>query len=119
MGGHDMGALGTKLRTLEGGRVAFWCPGCDEAHQVRVDPAYGSVWGFNGDGDAPTFTPSILVNGKRRITDAEHARLMSGETVDVPDTTCHSFVTNGQIQFLGDCSHALSGQTVSLGDFDT
>ena len=29
-----MAAMGTKLRTLEGGRVAFWCPGCDGAHQV-------------------------------------------------------------------------------------
>jgi hypothetical protein len=25
---------------------------------------------------------------------------------------CHSFVRDGQIQFLGDCTHALKGQTV-------
>ena len=113
-----MARLGSKLRTLQGGLVAFWCPGCDEAHQVRVDPAHGSAWGFNGDGDAPTFTPSVLVRGKRRITDDEHARIMAGEKIELPETTCHSFVTDGSIQFLGDCTHALAGQTVPLPNFD-
>ena len=114
-----MGAIGAKLRTLEGGRVAFWCPGCKGAHHVRVDPAYGSVWEFNGNGDSPTFTPSVLVQGKRRMTDDEHSRIMAGEVIILPDTTCHSFVTDGRIQFLGDCTHALAGQTVSLPDFET
>lgn len=114
-----MGAMGSKLRTLQGGLVALWCPGCKEAHQVRVDAAHGSAWGFNGSGDAPTFTPSVLVQGKRRITDDEHARIMAGEKVILPDTTCHSFVTEGRIQFLGDCTHALAGQTVQLPDFET
>jgi len=27
---------------------------------------------------------------------------------------CHSFVTDGQIQFLGDCTHKLAGRTVPL-----
>ncbi len=30
------------------------------------------------------------------------------------DEVCHSFVTDGQIQFLGDCTHKLAGQTVPL-----
>jgi hypothetical protein len=29
---------------------------------------------------------------------------------------CHSFVTNGKIQFLADCTHKLAGQTVELPD---
>ena len=29
---------------------------------------------------------------------------------------CHSFVTDGRIQFLSDCTHALAGQTVDLPD---
>lgn len=114
-----MGALGTKLRTLQGGRVAFHCPGCDCAHQVTVEGGFANAWGFNGNGDAPTFTPSVLVTGKRRITDDEHARIMAGETIDLPDTICHSFVTDGNIQFLADCTHVLAGQTVPLPDFET
>ncbi len=27
---------------------------------------------------------------------------------------CHTFITDGRIQFLGDCSHKLAGQTVDL-----
>ena len=112
-----MAALGSKLRTLAGDQVGFQCPGCNEMHVVRVPP-HPQAWGFNGNGDAPTFTPSVLTWGKRRITDDEHARIMAGEKVDIPETRCHSFVTDGRIKFLGDCTHALAGQTVELPDFD-
>ncbi len=57
-----MGALGKKLRGLEGGRVAFMCPGCRERHQIPVRPAVPG-WDYNGNPDAPTFHPSILVQG--------------------------------------------------------
>lgn len=110
-----MAAIGTKLRSADGGHLLFWCPGCDGMHMVRTG-SHG--WGWNGCGDRPTFSPSVLVNGHRRMTDAEHARAMAGETIDLPATVCHSFVTAGRIQFLGDCTHALAGQTVDLPDFD-
>ena len=110
-----MAALGTKLRTMEGHHVGFWCPGCDEMHIVRVAP-HPHAWGFNGNGDAPTFTPSVLVQGTKRMTDDEHARAMAGEELNLPKTVCHSFVTDGCIQFLSDCTHALAGQTVPLPD---
>ena len=92
-----MAALGSKLRTLQGGLLAFWCPGCDSVHHVN------SGWTFNGDGDKPTFSPSVLVNAGRANPQAE---------------ICHSFVRDGRIEFLGDCTHALAGKTVDLPDFD-
>lgn len=109
-----MAKLSPYLRSLEGGRVMFHCPGCKTGHQVRVNPAFGPVWGYNEDANAPTFTPSILVNGTHRITDEEHARIMAGETVEPRKLVCHSFVTNGHIQFLSDCTHDLAGRTVPL-----
>jgi len=30
---------------------------------------------------------------------------------------CHSFVTDGNIQYLGDCTHELAGQTIELPEF--
>ena len=113
-----MGMIGNKLRSLEGGRVAFHCPGCGERHQVTVYAASsGPAWGYNGNPDAPTFTPSVLVTGPARWpTDEEHERIMAGEKIDLPQMRCHSFVTDGRIQFLGDCTHALAGQTVDLPD---
>ena len=99
-----MAALGSKIRTLEGGRVAFMCPGCKQAHQVTVDGSRG--WTFNGNGDAPTFSPSVFVNAPGPYFNP---------SPDVP--SCHSFVTDGRIQFLPDCTHDLAGQTVDLPDF--
>ncbi len=31
-----------------------------------------------------------------------------------PPAVCHTFVTDGRIQFLGDCTHVMAGQTVDL-----
>lgn len=100
--------LSSKLRSAEGGHLLFWCPGCDGAHMIRVKQGEGPGWGYNGDPERPTFTPSVLVtyNG----SDAGKG--------DAPPAVCHSFVTDGRIQFLGDCTHALAGQTVDLPDYD-
>lgn len=92
------------LRTLEGGGLMFWCPGCASAHQVRVGEGPGPRWGFNGDYDKPTFTPSVLVSYNGPDAGQNGA----------PPAICHSFVRDGQIQFLGDCTHGLSGQTMPL-----
>lgn len=31
---------------------------------------------------------------------------------------CHSFIRDGRIEFLSDCTHALAGQTVDLPDIE-
>lgn len=36
---------------------------------------------------------------------------------DWQDEVCHSFVRNGVIEFLSDCTHALKGQHVPLPDW--
>ncbi|MHC8396108.1 hypothetical protein ACYZT8_21075 [Pseudomonas sp. LB3P93] len=33
------------------------------------------------------------------------------------DCVCHSFVIDGCIQFLGDCTHELASQTVDLPEW--
>ena len=78
--------------------VSFMCPGCKHEHTVNVEQD-GSIppWGFNGDLENPTFTPSVLCYW---INDNSYR--------------CHSFVTTGFIQFLGDCTHELKNQTVEL-----
>lgn len=54
------------------------------------------AWEFNQDYDRPTFTPSLLMHGEVEI--------------------CHSFIADGKIQYLMDCTHAMAGQTVELMD---
>lgn len=95
-------------RSAEGGRLHFWCPGCNEVHGIQVGDGPGPRWGWNGNAEKPTFTPSILVRWN-----VPPPR----EPGDPPDTVCHSFVTDGRIQFLGDCTHALAGQTVDLPEW--
>lgn len=114
-----MSALSPILRDAEGGRLHFWCPGCDEVHGVRVAPA-PQPWAWNGDAHRPTFSPSILVRYYRATPEGE-AMMKRGDPLPPgmdrcpgKDEVCHSFVRDGQIQFLSDCTHKLAGQTVPL-----
>lgn len=50
-----------KLRVLGNGRIAFYCPGCKEFHAINTEGENRPVWGFNGNYDNPTFTPSVLI----------------------------------------------------------
>lgn len=103
-----------KFRILEDGILAFYCLGCKQYHGVHIDGVGHPIWGFNGDYDKPTFTPSILVRGTVPITDEEADRIMQGEKISPIPFVCHSFVRDGKIQFLSDCTHELAGQTVEL-----
>jgi hypothetical protein len=82
----------------------FHCPGCGHDHAFTVGPqreGWGTArWSWNGSFDRPTFQPSLLCN-------KYHA-----------ESRCHSFVTDGKIQFLSDCHHSLAGKTVELPDYE-
>lgn len=111
-------ALRGILRTIEGGRVGFMCPGCKEMHQVRVEGEARPLWGFNGDYDRPTFTPSVLVTGTYAEPPVTAENLDEWRRHPWPQTkverVCHSFVTDGHIRFLDDCTHARRGDVVRL-----
>lgn len=94
------------------GRCLFWCPGCDSYHQVAVEAPFdnGARWGWKRSLEAPTFTPSILVTYPANPNAEDEFKEWRTER------RCHSFVTDGNIQFLGDCTHGLAGQTVPLPD---
>lgn len=123
-----MSALSPILRDREGNGLTFWCPGCKGAHGIQHGTGPGPRWGWNGDVNKPTFTPSVLVqttgapDGRDLMTPAEEdeydAIYKAGGTAAVFASRfgirCHSFVVDGRIQFLSDCTHALAGQTVDL-----
>lgn len=74
--------------------IEWWCPGCKQRHAIRVPG-----WTWNENEESPTFNPSVGVNLGRPNPEAH---------------VCHTYVREGQIQFLTDCSHDLAGQTVPL-----
>lgn len=84
--------------------VRFYCPGCKTHHHIQHGSDMGPNWGWNGSLEAPTFTPSVLVT---------YDGVDAGQD-GAPPAVCHSFVTDGRIQYLGDCTHHLAGQTVDL-----
>ena len=80
-------------------RVIILCPGCraagiDAIHCLAVP----SIHSFNEDFEKPTFSPSLMAPGTQ--------------------VRCHSYVEDGMIRFLDDCTHPLKGQTVPLLDFE-
>lgn len=80
--------------------LCFFCPGCKCYHGVwlKKDGYKGPVWEFNGDMERPTISPSVLV------------QFPCMEKMNV----CHSFIRNGRIQYLSDCTHELAGKTIEL-----
>jgi hypothetical protein len=100
--------IGKKIARA-GGSICFQCPGCDDVHIVAVDGSRG--WTWNGDPDKPTISPSILVKTGRAVDPS-----FTWEPGDPPEI-CHSFVRDGRIELLSDCTHALAGQTVDLPDW--
>lgn len=102
-------AIGTRY-------LHFQCPGCDEAHGVPVVAAGGQTWGWNESLESPTLTPSLLLRGVQWPADADFHR-PTHDVATGQSTVCHSFITDGRIQFLGDSTHALAGQTVDLPEW--
>jgi hypothetical protein len=94
--------------------IEFRCPGCKSTHAIPTD---AKGWKFNGNLDSPTITPSILVRRKRSITDAEAERILNGEKLEIPTEICHSYITDGLIQFCGDSTHSLASNTVALPEW--
>lgn len=86
------------------GVYQFWCQGCKKAHQIWTDKADGvEPWIYNGDIDKPTISPSIKVT-------------IPFQTSKGYSSVCHSFIKDGYIEYLSDCTHELAGKTVELTD---
>lgn len=56
------------------------------------------VWSWNGDTEKPTLKPSVLT-----WTDTDR---------------CHTWITDGKVIYLPDCSHEFAGQTLELLEVD-
>jgi hypothetical protein len=108
-----------KVKDLAVKGYIFFCPGCESRHNI------GEGWTFNGDYERPTFTPSVLVRSGHYTEGHQVDTCWCTYNAAHPDDpapfacfVCHSYVTDGKIQFLSDCTHALAGQTVDLPDID-
>lgn len=115
--------IGRCLGQAEDGSLWFFCRSCDAPHSLNVGAGTGPRWGYNSNAEAPTFTPSVLVQHDQweppatTLDIAEKIRIGEIKQTKVAKV-CHSFVTDGRIQYLGDCTHGLAGQTVDLPEWE-
>lgn len=87
------------LEPVDGGFI-FNCEGCGIEHVIWTGKSGYPVWQFNGDVVKPTFSPSHLCEyewGEER-----------------KKVRCHSFIKNGVIEYLSDCTHSLAGHNVKM-----
>lgn len=86
-----------KFHRSKSNHLVFHCPGCNEIHVIDAR------WTFNGNLDKPRISPSLLIRypyaGENRV--------------------CHSFIVDGMIEYLSDCTHELAGEKVEIPDFET
>ena len=125
-----MSQLSKILRDQEDGRggtqLAFQCPGCNTSHSVAIGTGPGPRWIYNGNAERPTFSPSVLVRSGHYVQGYDGGGCWCDYYKENPPEQgehvfacgiCHSYVRDGRIQFLGDCTHALVGQTVDLPEW--
>lgn len=112
------------IRNLSGGGLIFFCPGCKSTHQINSSRT-GPIWTYNGNPDRPTFSPSVLYRSGHYVPGYEGKpcwctfgqRFGRKPPEFARCGVCHSYIREGQIQFLGDCTHELAGKTVQLPDW--
>ncbi len=104
-----MGQVSSKLRRGED-RFFHWCPACEEMHSLP------DGWNFDGNLESPTFRPSFKHSGIRTVKidgkwTGEWVRDENGKGIPF---ICHYILTNGILNFCGDCTHNFSGQSIPL-----
>lgn len=79
-------------------------------HVYQVGVVDRPNWTFDGNVDAPTFSPSMLIRWGRKVPGYETAADMEEGGI------CHYFLAAGVLKFCGDSTHALAGKDVALPD---
>ena len=83
--------------------LIIYCPGCQSGH-VFSNLTEERGWKWDGNAEAPTCQPSLLINPK-------------GE-YHVPGVPlCHLVLTAGVIYFCPDSEHPFAGKSIPLVDF--
>lgn len=83
-----------------------------------VGGGHGPRWTWDGPPERPTFRPSIRVVYEHWVPPFIYGEPPPAAQTKVIET-CHSFITDGKIEFLSDSTHALAGKTVPLPEWES
>lgn len=91
--------MASKLSPVNESKTTFTfeCPGCGSHHHLWTDR-----WKFDGNFEAPTVTPSLLVSWNWK--EEKHV--------------CHFIITKGEMFFCSDCTHPNAGKTLPMLDVE-
>lgn len=107
-----------RLYDEEKGTYFFKCP-AGHIHYIntKVPNHMNAQWNFNGNIDKPTFTPSIDEKSGYHVAECseEDRKYYQEENLGYK---CHFVITDGYIQFCGDCSHDLKNTTIELPEIE-
>ena len=111
-----------RFESIQGDKLGwdFWCIGCGRMHMVLTSSPDGiGHHTFNGDVDAPTFSPPIIqrVSAGEWVDDGmgREIWLLSG----LPRVYCYVDVKNGMLRYGSDGDHYLVNFTVPMVDLPT
>lgn len=117
-----MAQISKCMRNVQGDGLMYWCQGCNGAHVIYHGA--GHPWTWDGNLEAPTFSPSVLIrtghysDRPEPLPDGRCSWCVEAETEGHATmcSLCHTFITAGMVQFLSDCTHQYAGQLLALPD---
>jgi uncharacterized C2H2 Zn-finger protein len=98
-----------KIQDKQGEAYFFHCPGCKMNHIIPVrysqehthrNGKLKPTWAFNGDLNKPSFKPAFAIDW----------------VGTEPPQRCHCIIRDGELIYLVDTTHALSGSRVKMRD---
>ncbi len=118
------------MKIKVGERATFHCAACLEKHTVPLNSAqHFRGWSFNGSLESPTLKPSVRIRSGCKAEGykpGEHCwciynqeAIAKGEQpAPFKCGVCHFHVTDGNIEYCGDSTHAFAGKSMPLEDFE-
>lgn len=107
-----------RLYDAEKGTYTFKCP-AGHIHYIntKVHNNSNAQWGFNGNLDKPTFTPSINEKAGQYVDSCteEERKWYTEHNLGF---ICHFIITDGKIKFCADCTHGLANTTVEMMEIE-
>lgn len=87
--------------SVNGDMGELFCPACDMPHEFDL-----GLW--DGNKSKPTLSEEVRIPAKKLD------KMTGKQIVDTKKHGCHFKINNGTIQFCGESTHGMSGQTAPM-----
>lgn len=107
------------IELFDNGDAKFFCPACRMKHSVNLREGRNQpVWGMSGTEEAPTLEGSVKVCYDH-WSPPHVFGFPKPEKQELVKEVCHTQITDGQIHYYLDSTHALAGKTIQMVSIDS